>query len=187
MNREELMLGVDVTALLQKKFRESNRPADGLLHPSGDLIGPLRHSMLRAAGAPTIESEIVSDTRLMTGTLWHDFFEGVFRGQPVMTEVQLDRWLPRGWSGRADWIVWNDEYKGFVLGDLKTTKGEGMMFIERDGIKPEHQWQASAYWYALKAMGIPLVKGYAIYYLPMNATKDGYGLPILMEGTPLPE
>jgi len=58
-------------SLLNNTLRGDRRPPDGKLHPSGDLIGSLRHAQLRAAGAPTIESEIVSDTRLMTGTQWH--------------------------------------------------------------------------------------------------------------------
>jgi len=141
--------------------------------------------MLRAAGAPTIESDIVSDTRLMTGTLWHAWFEDIFDRLPVMTEVKLDRWLPAGWSGTADWIIWSDEYKAFVLGDLKTIKGEGMPYIERDGIKKEHLWQLSAYWYALREMGIPLLDRFVVFYLPMNASV-GHG-PTLLEGKPLNE
>lgn len=182
------MLSFDVTELLRNKLRESNRPPDGLLHPSSDLIGPLRHSMLRAAGAPTIESELIGDVRMMTGTMWHTYFEGVLSGKAVMTEVVLDEWLPEGWAGRADWIVWSDEYKAFVLVDLKTIKGEGLKFVGYEGIKVEHQWQASAYWYALKAMGIPLVKKYLVYYLPQNIPSDNPNIePMMLEGTPINE
>lgn len=181
---------VDVTDLLRTRLAKDRRPPDGLLHPSGDLIGSLRHSMLRAAGAPTIESDVVSDTRLMTGTLWHSFFESIFGASrlPIMTEVRLDRWLPEGWSGTADWIVWNGEpypHGGFVLGDLKTIKGEGMKFVEYEGIKAEHMWQLSSYWYALEAMGVPLVKGFAVYYLPQNAPMGENVKPSLQEGVPL--
>lgn len=182
------MLHFDLEELLEQKLAADRRPPDGLLHPSGDLIGSLRHAQLRAAGAPTVASEVVSDIRLMTGTMWHTFFESVFRVNklPVMTEVKLDRWLPEGWSGTADWLMWSDEYRAFVLGDLKTAKGEGMSFVERDGIKDEHLWQLSAYWYAVEAMGLPLVKAFNVLYLPMNATSDSKVTPLLAEGRPLP-
>jgi hypothetical protein len=66
-----------------------------------------------------------------------------------MQEVKLDRrWLPDGWSGTADWIFWNADLGGFVLGDLKTIKGDGITWIEKDGAKREHLWQLSAYWHA---------------------------------------
>lgn len=185
------MLTLDLTALLYDALTESQRPADGLLHPSGDLIGPLRHSQLRAAGAPTrpmtADEEITSLTRLYTGTMWHSYFEALLArsGRPVMTEVDMTPWLPEGWSGRPDWLIWNEEYRAFVLGDLKTIKGEGLSWVEKDGIKAEHLWQLSAYWYALEAMGLPLVKGFTVFYLPMNVPSDRAVAPVRMDGTPL--
>jgi hypothetical protein len=185
------MLPFDVTELVRSRLARDRRPPDGKLHPSGDLIGSLRHAQLRAAGAPTIESETVSDVRLMTGTLWHSWFEDAFRAArlPVMTELKLDAWLPEGWSGTADWLIWNGRRfpdGAFVLGDLKTIKGEGMKFVEREGVKQEHLWQASAYWHAAADMGIPLVHGFVVYYLPQNAPVDEPGVvPSLQEGTPL--
>lgn len=86
-----------------------------------------------------------------------------------MLEVKLDEWLPEGWSGTADWIPWSSKHKAFVLGDLKTLKGAGLPWLLRDGAKDSHIWQISAYWYALRDMGIPLVEGFAITYMP----KDG--------------
>ena len=58
----------------------------------------------------------------MTGTLWHGWaHEALVRtGMPFMQEVKLDRWLPEGWSGTADWVFWNADLGGFVLGDMKT-------------------------------------------------------------------
>jgi len=181
------VLHFDPVELLERQLADDRRPPDGLLHPSGDLIGSLRHAQLRAAGAPTVASEIVSDVRMMTGTMWHSFFEATFRRAklPVMTEVKLDRWLPEGWSGTADWLMWSDEYKAFVLGDLKTIKGEGMPYVERDGIKDEHLWQLSAYWYAAEAMGIPLVKAFVVLYLPQNVPTDANVSPLIAEGRPL--
>jgi hypothetical protein len=64
----------------------------------------------------------------MTGTLWHGWaHEALVRtGMPFMQEVKLDRWLPEGWSGTADWVFWNADLGGFVLGDMKTIKGDGV-------------------------------------------------------------
>lgn len=182
------MIEYDVPALLRDHLRGENRPPDGLLHPSGDLIGSLRHSQLRAAGAPTIESDLTSDVRLMTGTMWHALFETLFRKKKklVATEVSLDRYLPEGWSGTADWIAWSDKYRAFDLGDLKTIKGEGMAYVNRDGIKLEHMWQLSAYWYALENMGLPLVKRFCVLYLPMNVPQASDPVePRMHEGKPL--
>ena len=66
-----------------------------------------------------------------------------------MAEVNLTPWMPTGWSGTADWLFWHPEYEGFVLGDLKTSKGEAIKWKERDGMSEEHLWQLSAYWHAL--------------------------------------
>lgn len=181
------MIEYDIAGMLRDYLHGESRPPDGKLHPSGDLVGSLRHSQLRAAGAPTVESDITGDVRLMTGTMWHTFFEGMFSRHrlPVMTEVKLDRWLPEGWSGTADWIFWSDEYRAFILGDLKTIKGEGMEYINKDGIKTEHLWQLSSYWYALETMGLPLVKAFFVCYLPQNVPTGSNVEPSMQEGRPL--
>jgi hypothetical protein len=183
------MIPLNLVSAIHESLREDRRPPDGLLHCSGDLVGSLRHSMLRAAGAPTVESELISDIRLMTGTFWHRYVGSVLveRGVPFMQEVRLDKWLPEGWAGTADWLFWNEDYGAFALGDLKTTKGEAMKFIGKDGVKPEHLWQLSAYWHALHDAGIPLITGIAVLYLPMNNTQDKQEQiePILHECDPL--
>lgn len=129
----------------------------------------------------------MGDTRLRIGTLVHSDFERIFRGRPVMLEVKLDPWLPEGWSGTADWITWNAEKKAFVLGDLKTTKAEGIPWIIRDGVKDAHQHQLSAYWYALRDMGVPLVYGYGVMYLPITQDVREPVAPTWQEATPLEE
>ncbi len=121
------------------------------------------------------------------GTLTHTDFERIFRGKPVMLEVNLRRWLPEGWTGTADWIAWNAEKKAFVLGDLKTAKAEGIPWIIRDGIKDTHQHQLSAYYYALRNMGIPLVRGYGVFYLPITQDVREPVQPTWQEATPLDE
>lgn len=156
-----------------------------------DLVGSLRHTQLRAAGAPTLESEITSDVRLKTGTMWHELIgEFLVRaGVPVMREVDVTPWLPDGWGGTADWLFWAPEYRAFVLGDLKTSKGEAMKWVISEGAKDEHLWQLSAYFYALVKMGLPIVRGFAVMYLPMNDTTDKTERvePQVMECDPLPE
>ena len=184
------MIPVNLADVIHDALKESRRKPDGLLHASSDLMGSLRHAQLAIAGAPKVESEITSDVRLMTGTMWHNFVHEalVKKGVPFMQEVKLAPYLPEGWSGTADWVFWSDEYKAFVLGDLKTIKGEGLRWIEKGGAKDEHLWQLSAYWYALEKMGIPLVKGFGILYLPMNDTTDKDELiePTVMECDPIP-
>lgn len=176
----------DITTLLAQNLEKERRPPDGLLHPSGDLIGPLRHTMLRAAGAPTIENHLISEVRLATGTAWHHRFENVLRGLPGMFEVNLTKWLPEGWSGTADWLLWDDAYKAFVLHDLKTIKGDGLKYILYEGPKEEHRWQLSAYWHALVKMGLPLLDIFKIYYLPMDVPSDKPDIePMLCEVEPI--
>ena len=183
------MIPLDLRGLLHTRLLESRRPPDGLLHASGDLLGSLRHAQLRLAGAPTIESEIVSDIRLMTGTMWHSWVgESLVRaGVPFMQEVRVTPWLPEGWAGTADWVFWHPEYRGFVLGDLKTIKGESMKWVLKDGAKEEHLWQLSAYWHALYDMGLPMVQGFGVLYWPMNDTTERDELiePRVMECEPL--
>ena len=121
------------------------------------------------------------------GTLTHTDFERIFRGKPVMLEVALRPWLPEGWTGTCDWIAWNADRKAFVLGDLKTTKAEGIPWIIKDGVKDSHQHQLSAYYYALRDMGIPLVRGYGVFYLPITQDVREPVQPTWQEATPLDE
>ena len=75
-----------------------------------------------------------------------------------------------------------------MLGDLKAQKSESFKFLRQDGMKPEHLWQTSAYWYALEEMGLPLVSGVCVYYLPKNHTTEELSIePILYENSVLPK
>lgn len=76
--------------------------------------------MLTAAGAPRKPERLADQIVLMTGTLWHSWAHDalVSTGLPFMQEVKLDRWLPEGWSGTADWIFWHPEHEAFVLGNV---------------------------------------------------------------------
>lgn len=156
--------------LLENALREDDWGNDGLLHASTDLVGPLRHTMLRMAGAPERPETWGSLVTLRIGKELHDWFEEALRlsRKPVMTEVSITDGLPQGWTGTADILLWSAKYRGFILYDLKTQKGESLQYIERDGAKTEHIWQASAYWHALVQMGLPMVDRAGIIYLPKN-------------------
>lgn len=169
------MLPIDVIGVVSGGLAEEIQPfADGKLHPSSDLIGSLRHSMLRAAGAPTIESKFTQNMTLWIGRQIHALVGTSLeaKGIPVMREVNLEPWLPEGWSGTADLIFYDPAKDGWVLADVKGQKGESFRFLRSDGAKEEHRWQASAYWWALYDMGLPMVDGFAMIYLPKNDTTD---------------
>lgn len=168
------ILPVDLPNLFLSAIHENQREPDGLLHCSTDLVSPLRMVQLRAVGAPTVDRPIAHEIRLMHGTIWHDWFHEIIEesGIKFLSEIPLNLYLPEGWGGTADWLFWNPELEAWVLGDLKTTRGEALFFINRDGAKTEHLWQLSAYWHALEDAGIPLVKGFGILYWPMNDTND---------------
>lgn len=147
------------------------RAHDGLLHASSHLTTPLRHVQLELSGAEQCPLTINELITFETGHLWHRKLEGMFRDLqiPFMSEVDLTEWMPEGWGGRADWIAWSKKDKAFVLGDLKTIAGAGLPWVIREGAKEAHLWQLSSYWFALRDMGLPLLEGFAIAYLP----KDG--------------
>lgn len=183
------LIPVDLTSLFIEAIEADKRPPDGKLHASSDLVGSLRHTQLRAIGAPQRPANIASQIRLMTGTLWHRFLESLLHanGIEVHTEVKLDEWLPSGWSGTADYVFKHPEYDAYVLGDLKTTKGESMFFINRDGAKREHIWQLSAYFWALVDAGKPMLDSVGVLYVPMNDISSGdTPAPSWQEVTPIP-
>lgn len=183
------LLPFDLTEVLHEELDLLRRNPDGLLHPSTHLSGPLRHAQLDMAGAPTNRRPLVDEVVLMTGTMWHEIIGGMLKrlGLPVMLEVNLTPWLPEGWSGTADLIVWNPTLKAWVLVDIKTTKGESIRWIHEKGAKDDHILQTSAYWWALKAMGLPLVKKVLVYYLPKNAPRTGGVEPVLVDFDPVPK
>jgi hypothetical protein len=150
----------------------------------------LRHAQLTAAGAPTIESPIAAQMPLLIGTRIHEWLGAALEaeGIPVMREVKLAQWLPEGWSGTADFLFYDPSKEAWVLADLKTSKGESYKFIRDGGAKDEHLWQVSAYWHALVEMGLPMVNGFGVVYLPKNDTtdKNEQVTVVVAECTPLP-
>ena len=182
------MIPIDLSAIIEKGLAGDKRPPDGLLHASSDLTGSLRHSQLRFVGAPERPRSLVDDIRLRTGTMWHSYINELLarNGVPYMAEVNLTPWMPTGWSGTADWLFWHPEYEGFVLGDLKTSKGEAIKWKERDGMSEEHLWQLSAYWHALIEAGFPMLDHFAVMYLPLNNVyKEDDPEPTIIESKPL--
>lgn len=181
---------VDLTSLLKDALESDKREPDGKLHASSDLVGSLRHTQLRAIGAPTRPERIASQFRNMTGTLWHKYVENLLRekGIDVRTEVKLDEWMPKGWSGTADYIFFHPGYEAYVLGDLKTVKAESMFFISRGGAKEEHIWQTSLYFHSLVESGLPMLNGIGILYIPFfdSHITSPSPEPILQEIAPLP-
>jgi hypothetical protein len=169
-----MSLPFDLAEIVSEELAAARRPHDSLLHASSHLTGSLRHAELAVAGAPTIDSPLVSTIRMHTGTMWHKWLQDrlVDLGIPFMQEVNLTPWMPKGWGGTADFLFWIPDAKAFKIEDLKTTKGEGMRYLQSGGAKIEHKWQTSLYYHAARRMGLPMVKEVGILYLPMNDTRD---------------
>lgn len=179
------ILTFDLVDLLREGLEDDRREPDGLLHCSSDLLGSLRHAQLTVAGAPRLPTKVVSQVRMMTGTLWHDFFNELFirKGLAVVQETRVAEFLPEGWAGTPDWLFWNAERRAFALGDCKTIKGVGLRYIPKD----EHVWQLSAYYHALREAGYPMLKGIFIFYLPMEDVPGEHIEPTIITLDPLPK
>lgn len=187
------VLPFDLTDIILNELRRNRRPNDGLLHASSHLTGSLRHAQLDVVAAPKIESELLSEITLATGTMWHEFIHSTLRreGVPYMAEVNLTPWMPVGWGGTADGLFLNPDLDAFVLGDFKTIKGEGVRYVVKDGAKLEHRYQLSIYWHAMKKMfggTAKVAKTVAVYYLPKNDTRDKSDIvePVLADFEPIP-
>lgn len=170
------MADLSIKNLVDRGLVASRRPEDGLLHCSTDLLGPLRHAMLRITGAPYRGEPEASLIRLQTGTLWHEWIVRRAREEKlrVMSEVDVSDGLPEGWSGTLDHLFWDPEMKAWRVKDVKTQRAEAFAF---DGgkVKPDHQAQLSAYWHGAVAIGLELVKELEVAYIPMNVAKSDKG------------
>lgn len=134
-------------------------------------------------------SRVLTDyVEMKTGDLWHDWmYETIDRtGWPYMREVRLSPWLPEGWRGRADLVVYHPEYEAFVLGDIKTTKGESMFWLGKAGAKESHIWQVSAYWHSLVKMGLPMLEATFVLYWPKSGVKGQDVQANIQEIKPIP-
>jgi hypothetical protein len=183
------LLPFDLSEILHTELMKERRTPDGLAHAASDLVGSLRHTQLSVAGAPTIQEDLVRGMPLWIGHLIHEDIHRFLRktGVPYMAEVSMTPWLPPGWGGTLDALVWNPDLKAFVMTDFKTSKGESMRYLIRDGAKQEHIAQTSLYWHAARKMGVPLAKKIAVFYLPKNETRGTTPTePALLDFDPLP-
>lgn len=182
------MVPIDLVALLKEDLEREHKPRENL-YPSSDLIGSLRHTQLKFVGAPEVTSDLVSDMRMETGTMWHKkigmVLEGI--GAPVMREVKLTPWMPEGWSGVADLLFWVPEQRAFWLRDVKTTKGEGIKWKLEKGISEEHLWQVSSYWWGCYHMGLRMLDRFDVAYMPLTQVYGEEIEPAIIESKPLPE
>jgi hypothetical protein len=124
--------------------------------------------MLDAANAPRIPLSVAEGITLRTGDMWHEWLTSQLAstGHPFMSELRLTDFMPEGWGGRADWVIFDPSRRAWVLGDIKTVTGDGMFWVERQGAKENHVWQLSAYWHALVEMGLPMLRGFFVLYWP---------------------
>jgi hypothetical protein len=147
--------------------------------------------MLDAANAPRKPRPLIEDITLKTGDMWHEWLTSQLgaTGWPFMSEVRLSDYMPEGWGGRADWLLYNPARKGWVLGDIKTVTGDGVYWVNRDGAKENHLWQLSAYWHACLNMGLPMIRGFFVLYWPKGpaSNKDTVVEASIQECDPYPE
>ncbi len=182
------LLPFDFGEILSTELQRDNRAPDYLAHPSSHLIGSERHAALDVAGAPQNPRPVIDQIVLETGTMWHARIAGIMSrlGIPIMQEVNVTPWLPKGWAGTLDALVWSPLDKGFVLCDYKTIRGSGLKYVARNGAKVEHQAQASAYWHAAVKMGLPMVKKIAVIYIPKDDAGSDLIEPLQVQFEPLP-
>jgi hypothetical protein len=180
------LLTVDLEGILDEWVRDERN--DGFLHPSEHLAAPLRHAQLSAAGAPKRKRPFDEQIVLKIGQMIHEGFHDELRrlGIPYMAEVNLGPWMPPGWNGTADAVIWNPELKAFVLADFKTSKGESIQYRVRGGASDDHVYQTSIYWHSLRKMGIPLAKAIGVLYIPKNKPRSGNVQPLLVDFDPIP-
>jgi hypothetical protein len=178
----------DLSALLYEELQSERRPNDHLLHASAHLEGSLRHAQLDVAGAPKIHESFVRGVPLWIGSLIHEDIHRMLRkrGVPYLAEVDVTPYLPEGWAGTLDALIWQPEAKAFALADFKTTKGAALRYIEERGAKSAHVLQTSAYYWAAKKMGLPLTKEIGVLYVPKDEARDVEG-PLLVEFEPTPQ
>jgi hypothetical protein len=132
-----------------------------------------------------VERKFAQEMPLVMGTYLHEFIAKALRGTPHMAEVKLDPWLPEGWGGTADALVWDEDERAFALRDYKSMRGEGFGYLNR-GPKEEHLWQTSMYYHGARAMGLPMLPDVGVLYLPKNDTPQ-HPEPTLLLFEPLPE
>ncbi len=155
---------MDLNSKLREFMDRTARPWNPYLSPSQDLCGSLRHTQLRLAKAPTMESDVIGDFNMMIGTLVHDWLHKSYQGDVYIPEIEVE--MPYKWRGTADALKWDKTQGKFQLHDYKTTKPEGLAYIPKD----DHIWQASCYlWNLIDMTGLPIDDEVVIIgYIPKN-------------------
>jgi hypothetical protein len=181
-------LPIDVVGIISRGLARSRREPDGLLHSSSDIMGPLRHTQLALAGAPVLPRSLTSDVRMLVGTELHEWLAVAFRYEevPFMSEINLTPWMPPGWGGTCDMLIFNPESKRFRLLDIKTTRGDAIKWLKGEA-KPEHVHQVSSYYHAVDQSGIAKLDPVAtVLYWPITDT-EAKPLPQAIDFKPLPK
>lgn len=177
---------IDLTALIASHLRGEQRNT-GLLHCSSHMTAPIRHTQLEMTGLYEKGFDVQGHIRMYTGTMWHDRIDAMLKscGTPTMSEVDLTPYLREGWTGRCDHLIWDDFLEKFVVVDVKTTKGEGIKWLN-GAPKDDHIWQVSAYVHAAAKAGLPVATNQAyVYYLPMNDVAGEDIMPVMLPFQPL--
>ena len=164
---------IDFTALIREGLAHNRRAPDLKLHPSTHLDGNLRHAWLDFHGFKRQANEFANDARLQSGTWWHEYIQGLLYGQPAMHEVDLTPWLPTGWSGRADTLLFDPSTQLWRLYDYKTT--DNVKKVEEWGIKGTHAIQTASYAHGFTNMGLPFHEEAQVVYIPIS----GVGEPLI--------
>lgn len=152
--------------LIKDGIQANNREPDYKLHPSTHLSIPLRRLELESIGYPKQKGKYDSSHRLLTGTLWHEWLEKLLTesGATVSLELNVTSWLPTGWAGRLDCLLWDKARGKHDLYDFKTT-GD-VTYVRREP-KWEHVQQANLYMDAVASQIADCDKVY-IVYIGMN-------------------
>lgn len=188
-------IGAKILAAIEGEIVGNQREPDDKLHCSSDICGCIRQAQLRCAGISSdgidrdFAGSFASSAPMTTGTMWHELIASAVTNnfRYVHTEIVVDSGLPAGWTGTADALVTDTLNSPFTLVDFKTTKGEGIQYIEKDGAKKEHIMQISAYYHALADMGFSLAEEALVLYLPMNAVPRSVVRPSLQWVSPVNE
>jgi hypothetical protein len=158
---------IDLGALLRESLSEYRKESDGFLHPSTHLDGNLRHAWLDQRKYPHTPDSLGREARTTTGTWWHEYIAGVMRakGLPFMSEVNLRGWLPPGWSGTMDCLLYLPSDKLWLPWDYKTK--DDLTKAQEWGLSLEYSKQLSAYGGAVQNMGLRVTDYGEVKYIPI--------------------
>lgn len=143
---------INYDLVLREYLEGEQREPDGLLHPSTHLDGNVRHAYLDVRKHPHLPMTLSNILRLKSGTWWHDFLDQALKGTPTMRELDLGLWLPYGWAGTCDCLLYEPSTRRWRLKDYKTT--DNMAKKLEWGLPDTYRKQINAYWTAVNEMGL---------------------------------